>query len=190
MISRACSRKVAVGSRGADHRSGACEVDFALGGNGYQSHTGVAKQVAAEEDKAALLDSLILCKFARSALGDVFAEAAELLHAVAGRPIGAHDLRRASQRVVALRRLFNIREGWTRAEDTLPARILTEPVLGGINEGASLSAEQLRRLVASYYRNRRWAADGTIPAGELRRLDLLDLGLEGSAIPERRVSAL
>jgi len=184
---------LAVGARGADHnRCGGCEVDFSVDGSDNLSPVALARRLVAEEDRAALLDSLILCRFARPALGDLFSAAAELLQAVAGWPADALELRRASRRIVALRRLFNLREGWVRAEDTLPARILDEPVLGGIGEGATLSAERLRSLIGMYYRARRWAPDGTIPANELRRLDLhlVEFAGAGFGLPERNASGL
>src|SRR5262249_46236467 len=73
----------AVGSRGADHnRSGAYEVDFSARADRLHGSPEAARLAVETEDRAALLDSLILCKFLRGVFGDLFAEAAELLAAV------------------------------------------------------------------------------------------------------------
>ena len=39
----------------------------------------------------------------------------------------AEELRQAGARINTLKKLFNIREGWWRQDDTLPPRVLTEP---------------------------------------------------------------
>ena len=116
---------LAVGTRGADHnRSGAYEADFS--GRVDRLAAGVDSALAAieTEDRAALIDSLILCKFLRGVFADLFAESAGLL---ARRDRLGRRRRRteaAARRVVNARKCLNQREGWTRAEDTLPARFL------------------------------------------------------------------
>src|SRR5205807_2556141 len=82
-----------------------------------------AARLAVEtEDRAALLDSLILCKFLRSVFDDLYAEAADLLARVTGWDVTADELRGAARRIVTAKKLYNLREGWTPAEDTLPRR--------------------------------------------------------------------
>jgi len=78
------------------------------------------------ENRAALIDSLILCKFLRGVFTDLFAEAAELLRSVTGWNVTAEELRTTAQRIVNAKKLYNLREGWTPAEDTLPPRFLRE----------------------------------------------------------------
>ena len=81
----------------------------------------------ATEDHAALIDSLILCKFLRGVFDDLFAESAAMIAAVTGWEVNAEELRTVARRVVTARKCLNIREGWTPAEDTLPGRFF-EPV--------------------------------------------------------------
>src|SRR5262249_9116174 len=76
---------LAVGSRGADHnRSGAYEADFSARVDRLHGSPDAARLAIDTEDRAALIDSLILCKFLRGVFTDLFAEAAELLRAVTG----------------------------------------------------------------------------------------------------------
>ena len=117
---------LAVGTRGADHnRSGAYEADFS--GRVNRREGGVDSALAAieTEDRSALIDSLILCKFLRGVFNDLYAESAELLRAVTGRDYDAEELRAVARRVVNARKCLNQREGWTSLEDTLPARFLS-----------------------------------------------------------------
>ena len=88
---------LAVNARGADHnRSGAYEAD--LGGDLDRLDGGPAHVAAAveTEDRAAVMDSLILCKFLRGVFTDPFAEWAELLSA--GHRLGRRRRRAARDR--------------------------------------------------------------------------------------------
>src|SRR3989442_269679 len=70
----------AVGSRGADHnRSGAYEVDFSAKANRLNGTPDAARLAVETEDRAALMDSLILCKFLRGVFTDLYSESADLL---------------------------------------------------------------------------------------------------------------
>src|SRR5499426_3350917 len=75
----------AVGTRGADHnKSGAYEVDFSDRVDRLHGDARSARLAVETEDRAALTDSLILCKFLRGVFEDLYAENAELLRAVTG----------------------------------------------------------------------------------------------------------
>jgi aldehyde:ferredoxin oxidoreductase len=169
----------AVGSRGADHnRSGAYEADFSPHGDRLHGSAESARAAVETEDRAALIDSLILCKFLRGVFGDLFAEGAELLRAVTGWDVSGGELRETARRIVTLKKLFNVREGWTPAEDTLPRRMLSERLPAGPGPGAALPAERLRGMVSAYYRERGWTADGRVPDDLVRSLGLSDLSQE------------
>jgi aldehyde:ferredoxin oxidoreductase len=165
---------LAVGTRGADHnRSGAYEEDFRAGGNRLRADETKGAAAAASETKAAVLDSLILCKFLRGVFDDVVAEGAAMLSAVTGWDMDPDELARVGERVVTIKKLFNVREGWTRAEDTLPDRFLEEPLEGG-PVTAALSRPALDRMIASYYRARGWDERGLVPTERIVALDLGD----------------
>jgi aldehyde:ferredoxin oxidoreductase len=113
---------LAVNARGADHnRSGAYEAD--LSGRLDRLAGGPAHVAAAveTEDRAALMDSLILCKFLRGVFAEPYAEWARLLRAVTGWDVDAQELRVTARRIVLAKRAFNAREGWTRSDDGLPS---------------------------------------------------------------------
>jgi aldehyde:ferredoxin oxidoreductase len=173
----------AVGSRGADHnRSGAYEVDFSPQADRLHGSPEAARLAVATEDRAALMDSLILCKFLRGVFTDLFAEGADLLRRVTGWPVTADELRQAARRIVTAKKLFNIREGWTPAEDTLPRRFLAEELAAGRTQ-ALLPEPRLREMIAAYYLERGWDGDGGVPP---TLVDALGLGdLVGGAIVGR-----
>jgi aldehyde:ferredoxin oxidoreductase len=146
---------LAVNSRGADHnRSGAYEAD--LSGEHDRLNGGPAQVVAAvgTEDRAAVMDSMILCKFLRGVFDDPFTEWAALLRSVTGWDLDAAELHAIAQRIVLAKRVFNQREGATAADDTLPQRMLDTPLQLGSGRVAALTAERLRAMVAGYYTER------------------------------------
>lgn len=165
----------AVGSRGADHnRSGAYEVDFSARADRLHGTPEAAALAVETEDRAALMDSLILCKFLRGVFTDLFAEGADLLARVTGWDVTAAELRDTSRRIVTAKKLYNVREGWTPAEDTLPPRFLSEGLAGGPAE-AVLPRERLQAMVQAYYQARGWGARGAVPVRLIAQLQLTDL---------------
>jgi aldehyde:ferredoxin oxidoreductase len=174
----------AVGTRGADHnRSGAYEVDFSPAADRLRGSEESARLAVETEDKAALIDSLILCKFLRGVFADLWAESAELLRTVTGWNVTGEELRTVARRVVTTKKLFNVREGWTPAEDTLPRRFLTEGLPSGAGQGAALPADRLWAMVRAYNLARGWGADGWVPGELVRELALGDLGGRGATPP-------
>ena len=145
----------AVGARGADHnRSGAYEVDFSDKVDRRHITLDAVRHAIDTEDKAALMDSMIICKFLRGVFEDFHAEAAEMLRSVTGWDVSAGELRETARRIVSAKRRFNLLAGWTPAEDTLPDRFLNTPLPN--DPAASLSRERLDDLVAEYHRQRGW----------------------------------
>ena len=152
----------AVGTRGADHnRSGAYEVDFSTAVDRNNVGPEAAVLAVETEDKAALMDSLILCKFLRGVFRDLFADAAEMLRLVTGWEMTATELRDTAASIVTARKRFNIQAGWTPAEDTLPGRLLRQPLPE--DPASQLSRERLSGLVKAYNVARGWSPEGWLP---------------------------
>jgi len=164
---------LAVNSRGADHnRSGAYEADLSgdldrlAGGRGH-----VAAAVETE-NRAAVMDSLILCKFLRGVFSEPFDEWAGLLSAVTGWDTSGAELRQTARRIVLAKRVFNLREGWRPQDDWLPDRLLSEPLPVASGRVATLTPERLRDMIDGYY-----AARGLDSEGRPDQASLADLRL-------------
>ncbi|HZB76792.1 MAG TPA: aldehyde ferredoxin oxidoreductase C-terminal domain-containing protein [Solirubrobacteraceae bacterium] len=143
---------LAVNARGADHnRSGAYEAD--LSGELDRLEGGAAHVAAAieTEDRAAAMDSLILCKFLRGVFTDPWEEWAALLRAVTGWDVDGAELRDSARGIVAAKHAYNRRQGWTREEDTLPARLLGVPLTLPSGREAVLTRERLDTMVEQYH---------------------------------------
>ena len=170
---------LAVSTRGACHnRSSAYEADFSSAVDRLKADEQRGRITAAGEDFSAVLDSLIWCKFLRKAFHDLYEESAAIYERVTGWPMTADDLRQSGERINNLKKLFNIREGWTRDHDTLPPRVLDETLPTGVAQGVGLNRDDLDMMIGSYYSARGWTEDGLIPESKLRELGLRDLALE------------
>jgi aldehyde:ferredoxin oxidoreductase len=166
---------LAVNARGADHnRSGAYEAD--LSGRLDRLDGGTAHVAAAvdTEDRAAIMDSMILCKFLRGVFEEPFPEWARLVATVTGWDLDEDELRGTARRIVRAKRAFNLREGATAADDRLPARMLETPLELASGRTATLTAERLQSMIDGYY-----AARGLDGAGRIRAADRAELLLDG-----------
>lgn len=162
---------LAVGTRGADHnRSGAYEVDFSTQGDRLHLGPGSVAPAIAVENEAAVMDSLILCKFLRGVFADRLAGMAEMLELVTGWSVDKAELSRTAERIVSLKKWFNIRQGWTPAEDTLPKRFLSERLPDGPSQGAGLTRDTLNQMIEVYNRQRGWTSQGWLRAVTLDEL--------------------
>ncbi len=168
---------LAVGTRGPCHnRSLAYELDIKGVFDRFSAEHGRGPKVVENENFACVLDCLVLCKFLRNCFDDFYPEVAEIYTMTTGIELTAEELAAVGDRVWNLKKAFNIREGWTRADDTLPPRALHDPVPSGPSKGSVISPEELDLLIADYYQARGWTEDGMIPKAKL-----IELGLEEEA---------
>jgi aldehyde:ferredoxin oxidoreductase len=153
----------AVGSRGADHnRSGAYQVDFSDQVDRLNVDESAVPLAIETEDEAALMDSLILCKFLRGVFDDRFAAMGEMLRLVTGVEHSVNDLRETASRIVTAKKLFNIRQGWTPEEDCLPERFMNDSLPNEATGPSVLSRSKLAALIVAYNCARGWTHDGWI----------------------------
>jgi len=177
---------LAVSPRGACHnRSGAYEADFSGAVDRFHGDSSRGAVVAATEDFAAVLDSLIICKFLRKCFNDFYAEAADLLAHVTGWDYSAAELRRAGERIIIAKRLFNQREGWQPHDDWLPPRLLSEAVSTGVAQGVTLTAAELKEMIGGYYQVRGLDEKGFITEAKLRELEIEKPPLAGETHAQR-----
>jgi aldehyde:ferredoxin oxidoreductase len=125
--------------------------------------------VALFQNLTAAIDSSGACLFTSFGIGAP--EYSELMTALTGVTYSADDFIKAGERIYNLERLFNLKSGLTAKDDTLPARLLDEPIVTGPSKG---SVSRLPEMLPEYYALRGWSADG-IPTDE----KLSELALSG-----------
>ncbi|MGD9031175.1 MAG: aldehyde ferredoxin oxidoreductase family protein [Desulfobacteraceae bacterium] len=131
------------------------------------------------QDETAALDALGVCVFPPHNDGMDMNDLAQLVSCTLGKSWTSEDLLETGDRIWNLERLFNLREGFTKADDTLPPRLLREPMQEGPAKGHVV---ELEPLLQDYYRARHWDTNG-VPTPEV--LDKLGLAEEGRGILAR-----
>ncbi|MGD9368649.1 MAG: aldehyde ferredoxin oxidoreductase family protein, partial [Desulfobacteraceae bacterium] len=99
---------------------------------------------------------------------------ASLVEAVTGLAFTEEAVQIVGERINNLARVFNTRAGLTRSDDTLPERLLTEPIPGGASKGHFISRQELNQMLDEYYAARGWDVETGAPT----RDKLLSLGLD------------
>ncbi len=88
-----------------------------------------------------LADSIPCCSFAAR---QVFGATDKTVSSLLGEALSSDDLKQAGVRIMCQERLFNMREGITRQDDTLPGRLLNEPKPDGPTRGEVVPLEELK----------------------------------------------
>jgi aldehyde:ferredoxin oxidoreductase len=167
----------AVSFRGADHnRSSAYAVDLKGKVDRLKAEKGRGKIVKDLEDTYALIDSLIVCKNARGTFYKEQQDMAKLYSLVTGYAMTPEELTLAAERINTLARLINIREGLSRKDDTLPWKVMNEPIPDeGPVKGAVVTQDELDLLLDDYYEARGWTLEGVPTSAKLKQLGMDDL---------------
>jgi len=99
---------------------------------------------------------------------------AAFMEAVTGLAFTPEEVTLVGERINNLARAFNVREGFKRADDTLPERLMTEPLQSGSSKGQLISKEDLDTMLDEYYTVREWDLNTGVPT----RKKLAELNLE------------
>ena len=97
----------------------------------------------------AALDSVMTCVFGAFAVTP--ADYAEAISAQTGWDFSAEELMIIAERAWNLTRLFNVREGFERGDDTLPERLFAESSTAGPSKGQVVGREAFERMLDEYY---------------------------------------
>lgn len=119
------------------------------------------------QDLTAVIDALGFCLFSSFPFGGD--DYSELLNAATGFGMTTEEMMQVGERIWNLERQFNMAAGITPEEDTLPPRLLNEPLADGSQKGAT---SKLKELLPQYYKIRGWDERGYIPAAKIQELGL------------------
>lgn len=131
------------------------------------AYEGKAGWVKIFQDLTAAVDASGICLFCTFGIGAP--ELAAQLSAATGVDYTPEMILEAGERIWNLEKLYNLKVGFTKADDTLPPRILHEPMKKGANAG---SIHELDKLLGEYYALRGWSTDGEPLDGKLAALGL------------------
>jgi len=158
----------AVSERGACHLRGAPLGELFSGSADPLVIEGKPHLFRDHQADKAVWDSACLCYF--PAYGMKLKELWQLVTAATGFDYPTvTDLELVGERISTLARLFNVREGFDRRNDTLPGRNLSQPLVGGPAEGQVV---ELNPMLDDYYRLMGWDENGVPTLERLHHLGL------------------
>jgi aldehyde:ferredoxin oxidoreductase len=161
----------ATSNRGACHVRGytiRAEVFEWPNGVDRLTYEGKAELTKYTQDLTAVIDSSGMCLFTCFGLKYI-SDYGPILRAVTGIPYSDDELMKAGERIWNLERLFNLKAGFTKKDDTLPARFLNEPIASGPSKG---EVSELDRMLPKYYKLRGWDEEGRPTREKLEELGL------------------
>ena len=120
-----------------------------------------------KQNQKAVEDSLVICAFAGWALGlDYYAR---FMKAITGIEFDVMKLLEIGERIYSLERVFNMREGLSKEDDSLPPRFLKDPLTEGGSKGHVVP---LNKMLEQYYFVRGWDKNGNPKAELLKKLGI------------------
>lgn len=141
-------------------------------GDPFTANPDEARVVIDLENALTMFDCIGACKFMGILLPAE--DYVKLISNATGWAFDVQDFRTSGERVYNLMRLFCVREGVTREDDTLPQRLMTEPLPDGPAEGMVIDHETLETLKDSYYAKRGWDGETGLPTSETLKMLGLD----------------
>lgn len=164
----------AVNPRGACHRRAWPPGHEILGDYEPFTTEGKAAMVREMYNENCYLHTIMICDFSRFCpiVGNPYKQFktlidhyAEYVSLVTGLNLDGEGLNLAAERIETQIRLFNVREGFTAIDDTLPERMLNEPLPDGPPRGKIMGRENLNKMIQEYYKIRGWDDQG-VPTAE------------------------
>ncbi len=176
---------LAAGTRGGCHnRSAAYDPDIKGRVDRFSIDETRGELAKSTEEYAAVYDTLPLCKFIRRCFtgkadrSGAWPMIAKLINATTGWDFDYDDVDLIGERAHTIKKAFNIREGWTRADDHLPYRWHHDPMTKGPSAGYVVTEEELEYLKDIYYEAKGWTEEGLIPKEKLIELGMDDVAEE------------
>ena len=166
----------ATGTRGGSHHDTRPTLQY----DGHHDETteGTPEFAARIQHFTALGDSLTQCRFVSEGgwgkrVNENYTAALEL---ATGWELSVEEVERIGERIYNLERLINVARGVAdREADTLPHRVLHEPIPDGPAEGMYCPPEELASMLDEYYTFRGWNENGHPTTATVERLDLADV---------------
>ncbi len=113
------------------------------------------------------LNSAVHCLFVPFNHGEMV----ELVNAVTGWDTSVWELEKVGERGTTLARVYNVREGFTARDDTLPDRMF-EPLPTGVLKGTAVKRQEFEQAKQFYYGMQGWDSNGAPTAWRLAELDV------------------
>ena len=136
--------------------------------NGNLTIEGLPEYVFKGQDDINIRNSLVVCDFLPFGLDRL----APILSKATGIEFTPEKLMFIGERIQNLARLYNLNNGRTGKDDTLPARFFEEEMTAGLLKGKKMTREIFNDLLQKYYKIRGWNEYGVPKDSKLKELGL------------------
>ncbi|MBA7481093.1 hypothetical protein ES707_16561 [subsurface metagenome] len=120
------------------------------------------------QDYCALINSLVLCVFMPDGGGLSFTSILNIFNSITGWDWDIQEAMTCGERIFTLQRLINLRDGYTKKDDKLPAKMYV-PAKKGFRAG---KIPPVNDLLNEYYELRGWDKEGRPTKERLEKLNL------------------
>ncbi|MFQ6088648.1 MAG: aldehyde ferredoxin oxidoreductase family protein [Candidatus Methanofastidiosia archaeon] len=180
---------IATASRGADHLRSRptleiftklpLEVKERIYGEGVNndptSYDGKELGVYFSENIFAVCDAVGICKFVCHGFNSphflTYSHFRKLIYLSTGMRFDEQEFVEIGKNIVDTERLFNLKEGIGRRDDTLPQRYFVEKMKLGIAKGHRIERKEFEKMLSRYYKLRGWLKDGTLKEERVKQLE-------------------
>lgn len=114
-----------------------------------------------------LYNALLICYF----LPWDYVDVPEIVSAVTGWYTSTWELMKVGERITTMARVFNVREGITKADDWLPERFF-QPHTSGALADTVIEPAKLKSAITTYYKMMGWNEEGIPTKTKLEELDV------------------
>jgi len=181
---------IATSTRGADHLRSRPAIDLyglpedllkeiygTAVSSDYTSYEGKSQMVLWQERLYAVTDSIGLCKFQTvfcAVHAPKWEEFSKLIRLATDMEFTKAQLMEVGERIYTIEKMFNVREGFSRKDDTLPERYFKEPTPIGlpIAKGKKIDRDKFEKMLSEYYALHGWDENGLPKKETLERLGL------------------
>ncbi|MEM2892047.1 MAG: aldehyde ferredoxin oxidoreductase family protein [Thermoplasmata archaeon] len=161
----------ATADRGADHNRAWPVAQDAYGSGDPWDPEGKAAICVEDQTRTSVKWSFIFCDFYAVS----FPNMAKYYTAVTGVKADEQHLRMVGRRNWNLVRAFNVREGFSRKDDTLPERIEKDPLPSGKTKGKTVPRADFEKMLSDYYKLWGWDEQGRPTKKTLQEVGLSDI---------------
>jgi aldehyde:ferredoxin oxidoreductase len=124
------------------------------------------------ENYASFLNALCVCNFGPAPRGILpLGKFVDLVEGITGFETSLWEFMKAGERCTVLSRSFNVREGFTKKDDSIPERFF-EPLEGGLLKGKKIEKGEFEEALVTYYRMRGYDDEGRPTKAKLQELNI------------------